>query len=686
MNHAIRRLGGLLVLLSALALGQPANDTILLDDDFGALPPRMFSSGVVGAQAEYHFLPAVAQQGNWQVSSFRSEGSQRAWRVIVENDEHVMWQAFTNEERDLPYNHPTLVAGDPLWTDYTFTVDFAPDSKTAPSGVIFRYQNDRCYYFFGVKGEAAVLMRVSHGNAFRTTDIRILGQTPLKSPPGRYISAAVTVAGDKITASLDGIAVIEATDPTYAAGGIGLMADIPTRYRRVIVKTTPETATAIHAAIAARESKERELQTTNPKMVLWKKIETAGFGTSRQVRFGDLNNDGQVDVLICQIMRHGPKDRNCEVGCLTAMTLDGQQLWQIGEPDPWNDLLTNDVAVQIHDVDGDGKTEVVYAKDFKLIVADGATGQPIRSIDTPENKTKRKPFDKFPRILGDAIFFADLRGTGHDSDILIKDRYEQFWLFTDKLEPLWSGVCNTGHFPFAADIDGDGKDELAIGYSLYKPDGSLLWSLDDRIQDHCDGVAIVDFDQDPATPPTFLNAASDEGMIFLDAAGAICAHHQIGHAQNPAVANFRDDLPGLESVVVNFWGNQGIVTFYDAAGVEYLQCEPTQYGSMMLPVNWNGTSEELILISSDVLEGGLLDGRGRRAVRFPADGHPSLCCAALDLTGDARDEIVVWDAHEMWVYTQHDNPRPGRLYKPIENPHYNESNYKTSVSLPGWTE
>jgi hypothetical protein len=659
---------------------------VLLDDDFSGLAPRMFSSGVVGAQAEYHFLPAVARQGNWQVSCFRSEGSQRAWRVIVEAGEHVMWQAFTNEKRDLPYNHPTIVAGDPLWTDYTMTVRFAPESKAHQSGMIFRYQNDRCYYFFGVEGEKAVLRKVAHGDAFRATNVEALGEHELKWTPGEYLTATVTAEGEKLTASINGKKPIEAKDATYAAGRVALMADAPARYRRVTVTTTPETAGTIRAAIGEREATEAKLQAANPKMVLWKKIETPGFGTSRQARFGDLNGDGRIDVLLCQIKRHGPKDRNCEVGCLTAMTLDGEMLWQVGEADPWNDLLTNDVAVQAHDVDGDGKTEVVYAKDFKLIVADGATGKTIRSIDTPVNKTTRKPFDKFPRILGDAIYFADLRGTGHDRDIVVKDRYAQFWTFTDALEPMWAGACNTGHFPFAADMDGDGKDELAIGYSLYDSDGTLLWSLDETIQDHSDGVAIVDYDLNPATPPTLMNAASDEGMIFMDGEGRIGAHHQIGHAQNPAVANLRDDLPGLETIVVNFWGNQGIVTLFDAEGRQAMQCEPTQYGSMMLPVNWNGTGEELVLISPDVLEGGLLDGWGRWAARFPADGHPTLACAALDLTGDCRDEIVVWDASEMWVYTQDDNPKTGRLYKPVENPNYNESNYKTSVSLPGWAE
>jgi hypothetical protein len=52
--------------------------------------------------------------------------------------------------------------------------------------------------------------------------------------------------------------------------------------------------------------------------------------------------------------------------------------------------------------------------------------------------------------------------------------------------------------------------------------------------------------------PRILCAASDEGMIFFDLKGNIIKHHFIGHVQNPAVANFRDDLPGLEAVSVNF--------------------------------------------------------------------------------------------------------------------------------------
>ena len=82
----------------------------------------------------------------------------------------------------------------------------------------------------------------------------------------------------------------------------------------------------------------------------------------------------------------------------------------------------------------------------------------------------------------------------------------------------------------------------------------------------------------------------------------------------------------------------------------------------------------------------MIDGHLRRVVMFPDDGHPDLAANVLDLTGDTRDEIVLWDQERVWIYTQ-DRPFTGeRIYKPVRNPDYNESNYRANVSLPGLEE
>ncbi len=126
-----------------------------------------------------------------------------------------------------------------------------------------------------------------------------------------------------------------------------------------------------------------------------------------------------------QVIHHGPRDSHSELSCLTAMTFDGKIIWQTGKPDPEKYHLTNDVGFQIHDLNNDGKNEVIYCMNFEIIVADAATGKTLYKAPTPKSKLKD---DKFDRILGDCLFFFDCEGKGWDSDILIKDRYNNFWV------------------------------------------------------------------------------------------------------------------------------------------------------------------------------------------------------------------------------------------------------------------
>jgi len=675
-------------LSSSAAADPPRRDrenegAVLLEDDFGQLRTGLFFS-VVGAHAEYHYLPECAPKGNWVVSTFTSDPqSQRAWRVCRDKDKRIMVQTYHNKSKD---THPMLVAGDPLWSDYTVVARFAPLSDSGQSGLAFRYRNDRCYYFFGVNGPKAVLKMVRHRTGFRQPYEKVLAEGRCSWKPGEYLTATVRVEGNAIRARLGDGTVLEATDSAFPKGKVGLTCDVPTRFAQVKVTAKPAVKKRIEAEIGRREQESLALQAANPKPIVWKKVSTEGFGVGRNVRFGDLDGDGQIDILIGQVVHHGPKDCNSELSCLTALTFDGETLWRIGEPDPWKDHLTNDVAFQIHDLDGDGRSEVIYCMNSEIVVGEGDTGKTKYKAPAPETpKTTPPPYNRFPRILGDSLYFCDLRGTGRPSDIIIKDRYHHVWAFNDRLQIMWHAECNTGHYPYACDVDGDGRDELAIGYSLFDHDGRLLWSLDDSLKDHADGVAIVKLHGEN-DEPHLLCAAGDEGIFFADTRGKVLKHHYLGHVQNPVVANFRPDLPGLEIVAINFWGSQGIIHFFDSDGDIYHDFEPCQHGSMCSPINWTGLPGEYFVLSANAEEGGMFDGWGRRVVRFPADGHPDMCCAVLDITGDCRDEVVVWDPHEMWVYTQDDNPRPGRLYKPVRNPLYNCSNYQATVSLPGWSE
>ncbi|MBN1137747.1 MAG: hypothetical protein JXM73_14260 [Anaerolineae bacterium] len=686
-----------------------------LYETFQHFETGMFSAPV-GPLTEYHFLAEAAPKHGWAVACFGTgpeAGS--AWHVVEEDGVKAMRQTHTN---DKPHTHPMLTAGDPLWGDMTLTARFRPESNIGRCGVVVRYHNNRCYLFFGLEGKRLVLLRVHHEKAFHVPDEVELAAVACDWRAGACYTARVTVRGAHIHAEIEGPGAavaftavegedaLAAGDSTCQRGKIGLLSDGPATFFAVTV-TAEEPAVQRFNLLKSRAEREIEaLREQYARPVAWRRLSTRGFGVGRNLRFGDLDGDGQLEIAVGQVIAHGPRDAYSEVGCITAIRFNGEIMWQSGMPDPANWKLTNDVAFQIHDINGDGRGEVIYARDFELVVADGTTGQVINKAPTP---MALEPATRYPRILGDCLFFADFRGVGRATDIVIKDRYWHFWVYDDRLELQWQGACNTGHYPAAFDVDGDGRDELAIGYNLYDHDGTLLWSLEDVLHDHADGIAVVDWLEKPGSKPKILYAASDEGLLLVDLQGHILKHHRIGHAQNPAIARLRTDLPGLQAVSVNFWGNQGILHFYDGEGAIYHNAEPLNMGSMCLPVNWTGREPELFVLNANPVYGGMFDGWGRPVVMFPpvdSTGtmrHPDLCYAVLDVTGDCRDEVVVWDPNELWVYTQDDaawgqpGPRTGRLpavgftatgrrYKPVRNPLYNCSNYQATVSLPGWSE
>ena len=55
---------------------------------------------------------------------------------------------------------------------------------------------------------------------------------------------------------------------------------------------------------------------------------------------------------------------------------------------------------------------------------------------------------------GDSIAFVNFSGDKDRHEILVKDRYTHFWIYNNKLELLWKGDGQTGHYPYPVDLDG----------------------------------------------------------------------------------------------------------------------------------------------------------------------------------------------------------------------------------------
>ena len=178
----------------------------------------------------------------------------------------------------------------------------------------------------------------------------------------------------------------------------------------------------------------------------------------------------------------------------------------------------------------------------------------------------------------------------------------------------------------------------------------------------------------------FACVAGSEGFFIGDTKGNIIVHDYIGHAQRISCANYDPSRPGYEIAVSTYWGHQGVIYLYDSKGNLILEMENELNGNLLTPVNWKGDGQDYFLTNADPVSGGLYNINGQLVVPFPDDGHPVLCAEAINLTGDARDELVVWDYNSMWIYTQGDE-QDKNDYTPQKPPRYNASNYRGEYSF-----
>jgi hypothetical protein len=639
------------------------------------------------ATGEYHYIVEEGYHGNWYdpVCNYSYNGTGPSW-LITENN-HVHYMECMRIEKNRPHRtFPTLETGSKFWKNYKVSVKVQRLSMKGIAGLVFCLNNSIDTLVFAFKNKDEISLTYRHKE-----DLQELASTKYVHNSDSIYTLSVNVEGRNIYCYINDVQVLEADSEFAARGGkVGITADCPTRFTDFIVSVTPDEQKQINnVKKVARESERKEMD-THPAMKLWKKIDLKDYGTSRQIRFGHLTGSKEWYVVLAQMQKRVSRDAYGMISCLTAIDLDGNILWQIGEPSEKSKILgkiSADMPFQVYDIDGDGKDEVIVGRNFEIQILDGATGKVKKSAKTPisdddDNTLNGVPYNTyaFERINPDGIRICNFRGKDRPADLLIKDRYCRVYALDEDLNVLWKfkSKKNTGHCPLPVDINGDGKDELLVGYTMLDSNGKQMWTYP-ITEDHTDEIVMGKFRGDGKG--YFACVSGTQGFFIGDFHGNIVARDLIGHAQRVSVANYCPERKGFEIAVVNFWGHQGVLYLYDADGNELWEMENEMNGNLLTPVNWDGSGQELILTNADAVKGGLINGNGIRSVAFPDDGHPTLCCEAIDLTGDERDELVTWDYHSMYIYTQEDNPKQ-QEYHPIKFPVYNASNYRGEYAYP----
>ncbi|THF83860.1 FG-GAP-like repeat-containing protein [Cohnella fermenti] len=374
-------------------------------------------------------------------------------------------------------------------------------------------------------------------------------------------------------------------------------------------------------------------------------IDIRQAGPRCKILLGDLNGDGRMELVLVQAdnrqdVRYIPH----QTQCLTAYDLDGRMLWQRGKPDAGAGSQGSDYPAQVVDLDGDGRLEVVCVMHDRLLVLNGATGEPKRAFALPHPEAH------------DCIVAARLTGGGFAGDLLLKDRYRTMWALDRNGQVLWKHEGNTGHYPWVYDFDGDGLDEIMVGYDLLDHDGTPLWSCRD-LEDHADCIWVGDVNGD-GEPELVIGGSV---TVMYDASGnELWRYSGSIESQHIALGRFRPELPGLQIAGLDritreddgkgLKGKDGLFLL-DSAGKELWKEDRAADGWLTIIdtlSNWEPDAPDYILAFR---RGGMLpalyDGDMRVVVGFPTEGY----AVHADLCGTGLEQVVLYTDEWAHIYS-----------------------------------
>ena len=647
---------------------------ILINEDFKDLELNEFPyDRGHSALGEYHHIVIDGKYGNWYdpvpLHQWRSlDGS---WLVTSDGKKRYMEQNRGDNTKGAFENvYCCLVHKKELYADFTLEYNIRLFELNHFCGMAFSYITSRNYYAVGIKENNISLYKRYE------EDFNIIDSYDFKLDDRKTYNIKINIINGEAKVLLDDKTILCGNVELKAGSKVALVAKSACRYSDVRLIMT-DSNYELH--LKNEELKKQKLDNKRAnysELECIRKIDIRGFGTGRQLRIA--NADGKIIFLMAQHQKRMIRDSFARLSCLTAFDMDGNVLWMHGEPNGCNDnaLISCDLPFQVADVNNDGRLEVIYSMDFEVLIVDLLTGKLIKSMPTPVVKDDPlMAYHPFYRLNVDAIRVADFKGLGYKGNFIIKDRYRNVWAYDENMELMWRyNHKNTGHFPYIYDFDGDGRDEMFVGYDMIDHDGKMIFSLPMN-SDHTDEIIYARLKNDH--PKRLILASGNEGMNIVNIDGTIYKHNEIGHAQRISVAKYDNNIDGLQICATAFWGSDGIICMYDCDGNLLHEIEQQSNGNVITPVCYDG--KHILALLHAGADGGLIDYELDKVVSFPNDGHPTLCCEAYDIDNDGIDEILCWDLNSMWIY------KANECFQAIEYERYPDegfSNYRGEYLLP----
>ena len=420
--------------------------------------------------------------------------------------------------------------------------------------------------------------------------------------------------------------------------------------------------------------------------------------TPNDMSVGDVDGDGQYELFLkwdpsnSKDNSQKGKTDNVYIDCYK---LDGTRLWRI-------DLGVNIRAgahytqffVADYDLDGkaemccktadgtkDGKGNVIGdgSKDYRdssgfiikgdefYTLFDGATGEaldtvpyePARGDTTKWGKTSDKTnrVDRFwgttayldgvhPCVVTGRGYYARMTATAYRVE---NKKLVKMWTFDTGTSSSTAGWGDGNHNSMAADVDGDGKQEIITGSTCIDDNGKILWNTN---QGHGDAMHIGDLDPtNEGLEAWICHEDKPYGVSLIDCdTGKIIFHNNgAGDTGRCCADNIWAGNAGAE-----LWGNRETDDSTPVKNVkgETLSCRRPAINFLTY---WDGDLEREILDGgnqdntapakiSKMNEKGTIDNILTTDGYYTCNTTKGTPCLSADIFGDWREELIVRSA------------------------------------------
>jgi rhamnogalacturonan endolyase len=401
--------------------------------------------------------------------------------------------------------------------------------------------------------------------------------------------------------------------------------------------------------------------------------------TVQKVGIGDLDGDGRYDYVIKQ-----PQDNidpalpwwtpSPDTYKLEAYTLDGRRLWRkdLGwsiERGIWYSPYI------VFDFDGDGRAEVavktgqgdprgadgrVETGPEWVSILDGATGNELAHDDWPSRQTPGEKYNynlssrnqicvayldgKTPCLIVERGTYTTIRLVAYQFQ---RGRgLQKLWTW-DSREEAGRGRYNSqgAHIMHAADVDGDGRDEIVIGSAVVDDNGNGLWTTGFGHPDFCFVGDIA-----PARPGLEIFYGIEvpheqNGLCLVDArTGKLLwgLDQPTGHVGTDGMcADIDARYTGWECHAANLDAKR----HYDKAWLFSAQGQmlsDKRQRTMSQPLYWDADLQRELF-------------RGAEIWDFEGQKHPpritGRMVAIADVLGDWREELITSTPGELRIYS-----------------------------------